>query len=231
LIRHGRTSANAEGRLMGHRAIGLDDVGRAQASAVGAALRDQLLGPTRPSTGEGRVVALVTSPLQRAVETAEHIVARIGDLLIDDGAAWSEATVAGRGAVSVANRAAGSTREAFRVDARLAEMDFGAAVDAEGPRVKLRVKEHHRFAPLPGGESLHDVWCRVDSFVEEHVERADACGELVVVSHYRTLQLLHARLCGASFDDAVDHATLRAEHAEIYRWSPMPTVSPDRARP
>lgn len=62
-MRHGRTRANADGVLAGRTpGIGLDEVGRSQAEALGARLRDLPLA------------ALVTSPIQRCTETAKYIV-------------------------------------------------------------------------------------------------------------------------------------------------------------
>jgi broad specificity phosphatase PhoE len=57
LVRHGRTEWNRERRLVGRSDVGLDDVGREQASAAGALLFD--------------VAQLRSSPLRRARETAE----------------------------------------------------------------------------------------------------------------------------------------------------------------
>lgn len=59
IARHGRTGANAKGELLGRRDPGLDEVGRAQAAAIGSAL-----------AGVDRVI---TSPLTRTRETAEAI--------------------------------------------------------------------------------------------------------------------------------------------------------------
>lgn len=61
LARHGRTRLNAEDRLRGLSDPPLDEVGRAEASRLAAALAD-----TRP-------VAVLSSPLQRAVVTAQII--------------------------------------------------------------------------------------------------------------------------------------------------------------
>src|SRR5699024_395633 len=62
LIRHGRSQANAEGVLAGRApGIDLDDVGRQQAESLAARL-----GPLP-------LVRLVTSPLERTVQTAEII--------------------------------------------------------------------------------------------------------------------------------------------------------------
>jgi broad specificity phosphatase PhoE len=59
LVRHGRTGYNAAGRLVGRLDPPLDDIGMAQAVAIGDALK-----------GIDRVIS---SPLQRARQTAEHI--------------------------------------------------------------------------------------------------------------------------------------------------------------
>jgi probable phosphoglycerate mutase len=59
VIRHGRTSANLQGRWQGHSDWGLDEVGRAQAGAL-----------AQVYPGFHRVV---TSPLGRAWQTASHL--------------------------------------------------------------------------------------------------------------------------------------------------------------
>lgn len=59
LLRHGRTTANATGGLAGRQPVELDDVGRAQAGAVGERLRGLPLA------------AVVTSPLIRCRQTVE----------------------------------------------------------------------------------------------------------------------------------------------------------------
>ncbi len=60
LVRHGRTPANAAGLLQGRLDQDLDDVGRAQAVAVAAYVEATVT-----------VDAVVSSPLQRARQTAE----------------------------------------------------------------------------------------------------------------------------------------------------------------
>jgi broad specificity phosphatase PhoE len=64
LVRHGRTVANARGLLLGRSDPELDELGRRQAAAVGAAIA---------SGRYGTVTAVVASPLRRTVQTAEAI--------------------------------------------------------------------------------------------------------------------------------------------------------------
>lgn len=59
LLRHGRTTANADGGLAGRQPVELDDVGRAQASALG------------PRLAALPLAAVVTSPLIRCRQTVE----------------------------------------------------------------------------------------------------------------------------------------------------------------
>ncbi|WP_116948676.1 histidine phosphatase family protein [Jiangella endophytica] len=73
LIRHGRTTANVAGVLAGRTpGVGLDDIGR-----DGAAALARRLEPVRPA-------AVVSSPLQRCVQTATA-VAGGRDVVTDDG--------------------------------------------------------------------------------------------------------------------------------------------------
>lgn len=73
LVRHGRTVANAGGRLQGRVDHPLDDLGHRQAEAAASSLVDAAVG------------VVVASPLRRAVETAEKIASATGsELRIDD---------------------------------------------------------------------------------------------------------------------------------------------------
>ncbi|GGK02119.1 phosphoglycerate mutase [Pilimelia anulata] len=71
LLRHGRTTANADGTLAGRRAVHLDDVGRAQAESVGARLR------------AAAPAAVVSSPLRRCRQTLRLALPRVG-VTVDD---------------------------------------------------------------------------------------------------------------------------------------------------
>jgi probable phosphoglycerate mutase len=63
LVRHGRTAANAEGRLQGRLDQPLDDVGTRQAAAVADLVR----------RSAGEIDRVISSPLVRARQTAEAL--------------------------------------------------------------------------------------------------------------------------------------------------------------
>ena len=76
LVRHGETEWSREGKHTGRTDVPLTDIGRGQAQAVGAALREQ------------RFALVLTSPLARAFETCR--LAGLGDeaVLRDELREW-----------------------------------------------------------------------------------------------------------------------------------------------
>lgn len=71
LIRHGRTASNANGTLAGWtEGVGLDDKGRVQAADLAERLRGL---PIR---------TVVSSPLQRCLETAQIVVGALADVAV-----------------------------------------------------------------------------------------------------------------------------------------------------
>ncbi|PYB77200.1 MULTISPECIES: histidine phosphatase family protein [Rhizobium] len=71
MIRHGQTDWNAEGRMQGQKDIGLNDIGRAQASENGRKL-GQILGETALDFD------FVSSPLWRTRDTMERVRSSMG---------------------------------------------------------------------------------------------------------------------------------------------------------
>lgn len=60
VTRHGQTDWNALGKLQGQTDIELNDIGRQQAKETGKLIKDE------------NIDLIITSPLKRAVETAEN---------------------------------------------------------------------------------------------------------------------------------------------------------------
>jgi probable phosphomutase (TIGR03848 family) len=170
LVRHGRTAANAGGVLAGWTpGIALDDRGREQAAALGERLRSVPLA------------AVVTSPLERTVETAE-------------------ALLAGRDPVPP-----------LHVDERVGEARYGDWTNqplttlSKDPLWKV-VQAHPSAAVFPGpaGEGLADMSARAVAAVREWNARlaagAGADPTYAVVSHGDVIKALVADALGLHLD-------------------------------
>ncbi|PPK94651.1 putative phosphomutase (TIGR03848 family) [Kineococcus xinjiangensis] len=173
LVRHGRSTANTAGVLAGWTpGVHLDDHGRAQAAALG-----QRLGPLP-------LAALVTSPLERCVETTAALTAVAGP---------------------------SGPRPQPLVDERLGEARYG---DWTGRELRGLVKEplwravqdHPSAVTFPGpeGESLRAMQQRAVDAVREHDARvAQAAGEdavWVAVTHGDVIKAVLADALGVHLD-------------------------------
>ncbi len=156
LVRHGRTAENALEIFQGQRGSGLDEVGRAQAER----LANRLMGQ--------RFARLVSSDLQRAVETARLLGAAVS-LEVEQDPALREVDVGAWTGLPFAE-----------VERRFPEewAAWRAGLDL----------------PRGGGETYADLAARMHAAVESLT--ADMTGDLLVVSHGAALRAFTARLIG-----------------------------------
>jgi len=143
VVRHGETEPNRAGVLLGHADPALTTTGREQAEAVAKALD----APTAP-------VAVVSSPLRRAVETAEAIAS-----------AWKMDV----------------EREERLIEIDYGEWDERAFGDVPAEELR-RWRADPAYAP-PGGESLTALQARVSPCAADLLERAGDNGVVIAVSH------------------------------------------------
>ncbi|MFC5379650.1 MSMEG_4193 family putative phosphomutase [Aquipuribacter nitratireducens] len=174
LVRHGRSSANTSGILAGRTpGVTLDDTGRQQVQALA-----ERLAPVP-------VVAVVSSPLERCVATAEALRAVDGP------------------------RGRHRHRPAVVVEDRLSECDYGEWTGrslrdlAKEPHWAV-VQQHPSAAVFPGGESLRDVQARALDAVREtdarvRAEHGDAA-VWVAVSHGDVIKAVLADALGMHLD-------------------------------
>jgi probable phosphoglycerate mutase len=162
LARHGQSQANADGLLVGRIDSPLTELGRRQAVALGEALA---MSPDAP-------LRIVTSPLERAMQTAEAIAKAFGT----PGRSRSQSP-------SGASLKGASPR--VIVDDRFVELDYGEldgmAISELPPGLFIRWSAETTWRP-PGGETLVEVRERVIAACEELAEEA-AHRDVVVVSH------------------------------------------------
>jgi probable phosphomutase (TIGR03848 family) len=167
LVRHGRTDANASGTLAGHTpGIRLDRTGRAQAAALA-----ERLAPV-PLT------AIVSSPLERCVETAE-------------------AVAADRSGLAVAN-------DDRLVECRYGEWTGRPLAELSRTALWKRVQTHPSAVAFPGGESMRAMQARAVEAVREHnVRVAEQAGDSalwVAVSHGDVIKAIVADALGLHLD-------------------------------
>lgn len=151
LVRHGETATNRAGRLLGRADPPLTDTGSEQAAALATRFA---AGPTP--------VAIVASPLQRAVDTAAVIAAQFEvDVEIEDRL----------------------------VEIDYGEWDERGFEDVPADEMR-RWRADPTFAP-PGGESLAAVQARAAACGDELLERAGD-GLVVAVSHVSPIKAIVA---------------------------------------
>jgi probable phosphoglycerate mutase len=150
LVRHGATEHSADARFSGRNELPLDEQGRDQATRLAA-------------RNYGTVAAVVSSPLRRAVATAEAIatpleksVEVVDDLVETDFGVWEGLT-------------------------------FAEALEAD-PDVMRRWQGSPDVAP-PGGESFAEVGRRVER-ARTRLISSYPDSTVVVVSHVTPIKLL-----------------------------------------
>ncbi|MGH8776627.1 MAG: histidine phosphatase family protein [Jiangellaceae bacterium] len=167
LVRHGRTEANSSGLLAGRTpGLRLDEAGRDQATALAARLSGVPLA------------AIVSSPLERCVETAALLAAGRGTLRVEtderliecDYGAWT-----------------GRTLRALSQD-----------------RLWKVVQTHPSAVTFPGGESMRQAQARAVEAVRYHDARIASAGRpdavWVAVSHGDVIRAVVADAAGLHLD-------------------------------
>jgi probable phosphoglycerate mutase len=189
IIRHGEAVSNAEDTLGGHEScLGLTEHGRRQVEALAARLER-----TRELEG---AVALYTSILRRAIETAEILSPALGNLPIERTCSLCERHV---------GEADGMTWTEY-------EAKFGREVPG--------VDDHRVLSP--GGESWAGFLDRAESALYDVMERHP--GQLVVVAGHGGLigtsvvRFLGVPDNGAAFRGYADNSSITEWEWTGKRW-------------
>ena len=166
LVRHGLTEST--GRVLAGRSPGLhlDDRGRVQAGTVAGQIAVLPLA------------AVVSSPMERCVETAEAIVA--------------------------AQRAAGRSPQ-WHIDERLTECDYGewtgrSIQELAKDSLWRTVQTQPAAVRFPGGESLAEVSARAVAAVRDWGARLGSTAVWVVCSHGDPIKTVLADALGLHLD-------------------------------
>lgn len=165
LVRHGRTAANVSGVLAGRTpGVALDDAGRDQATAIRTRL-------------DGLVPAdVVSSPLERCVETASALVDDPATLRLDDRL----------------------------LECDYGDWTGRSLSDLRRTKLWRVVQEHPAGVVFPGGESLRAVQARAVEAVRDHDARiaadSDPDAVWIAVSHGDVIKAIAAEALGMHLD-------------------------------
>lgn len=91
--------------------------------------------------------------------------------------------------------------------AALMEIDFGDYEGRDKSTLGLNLRKTHADIPVPGGESLRDVWARAGDVARLLADHRNEVG--AVVGHFWINRLLWGRLNGLSFDAACKNREYR----------------------
>lgn len=189
LVRHGETDANRDGLALGQLDVPLNDTGLRQAEAVGRALARE------------PVVAIYSSPLGRAMQTAEAIAG---------------------------HHTAAVTAEPGLIEMDVGEIDglpFSQVRERYAEYLKVWMSEEGPQHAMPGGERLVDVAARGWDTLSRLAARHQ--GETIVaVTHNFVLLSLLARVMGIDLHNfrrirhsvaAISLLDVRPDRARILR--------------
>ncbi|HET6612270.1 MAG TPA: histidine phosphatase family protein [Kofleriaceae bacterium] len=158
LVRHGVTAWHADKRVIGHRDVPLSEAGVAQGHEIAATL------------AHARITEVISSPLQRAIQTAEII----GKALHIDVA-----------------------RDPRLVDIPAGSLTGLPYSDVAASEAYRRFFADPHAAPMAGGESLSNIRDRAVAALDQCLEDSPAGDGICVVSHAGIIRVLLAHYLGA----------------------------------
>jgi len=164
LVRHGETDSNKAGLALGRADVELNEHGRWQAQRLAASLKDE------------PIAAIYSSPLKRALATAEPIASSHGlAVQVDEGL----------------------------MEMDIGEME-GLTFQQVGERypqfLRLWLGGQAAYEPMPGGERLLDVQERAWQAIERIGQRQEQ-GTVAVVTHNFVILTLLCRVLGLELAD------------------------------
>lgn len=119
-------------------------------------------------------------------------------------------------AVDTARPLAAARGLEVQVRPALKEIDYGryqGMLKADQP---LRLRHEHRTEPMPGGESLADVYRRLAGAWSE-LRQELACGRsLAVVGHFWSNRMLAAVMRGVAFEDVFAGKDYKPENGSVF---------------
>lgn len=98
----------------------------------------------------------------------------------------------------------------------LKEMHYGEWQGRMKSETKLDLKQRYRHNPLPGGESLFDVYQRAGRFMERLKNDLAEGRHLVIVGHFQINQMLFGVIRRLPFSSVLDQSDYRPGNGSIF---------------
>lgn len=125
-------------------------------------------------------------------------------------------------AVDTARPLAAARGLTIQIREALKEIDYGSYQGLLKTDQPLKLRREHMLAPMPGGESLQDVFNRVSRFADEATSELAAGASLAVVGHFWSNRMLVGALSGVPFEDLFTRSKYKPANGSIYelvcRW-------------
>ena len=159
LVRHGVTAWHDEGKVLGQRDLPLSERGLAQARASAQALANVAIAD------------VLTSPLQRSIQTAEIISERVS--------------------IDVA-------RDPRLTDFRVGKWSGMSHQEISSSAEYLRFIDNPLSERIPGGESLTEIRDRAVSAVEQTLHDSPRGDAVVIVTHAGIIRVILSHYLGSN---------------------------------
>ena len=98
----------------------------------------------------------------------------------------------------------------------LIEVDYGELQGTLKGEKPFKLRKRHLHQPMPGGESLADVWGRLGAVAGTLRQQLALGRTIVVVGHYWSNRLLLSLMSGVEFEDAVARGAIKPANASAY---------------
>lgn len=102
------------------------------------------------------------------------------------------------------------------VRADLQEIDYGHYQGLLKADQSLRLRHDHRFAPMPGGESLFDVYRRIGRVADELRAALLRGRRVAVVGHFWSNRMLVGILLGVPFEGLFDQMRYKPANGSVF---------------
>jgi broad specificity phosphatase PhoE len=99
----------------------------------------------------------------------------------------------------------------------LIELDYGSFSQMTKADHQFYIRRDHRYVPLPGGESLYDIYRRVCGLLDDLGPDLAAGRHVALVGHFWTNRILVGALARQPFEEIVARTDYKPANGSVFR--------------